>query len=292
MNETCPGGEALLLHTEGELSGREADEVSEHLARCPECEEAVSRLLVLTAALRRAGGTVGCSRGAGPDTPLGSRSSGECPGDETIAAYADGSLEAAVATEVERHLVSCRACLSEVADLRSMSGPPEHDAPDSAVAAVLARLGNESRTAVLRWAERSIELVRDFASGLADDVGRGLVAGPAPAAAFSRSSGPEVRLHWSGSGGAALEGIARAEGGGITLTGRVTVGGVPAASTSAALASAAVMRGPESLDADGRFGPWPLTPGTNTLRLTGLPPEAGGAAELVFRVDDAGEGLK
>ena len=51
MNETCPGGEALLLHTEGELSGREADEVSEHLTRCPECG-----LILDTAHLAAAGG--------------------------------------------------------------------------------------------------------------------------------------------------------------------------------------------------------------------------------------------
>ncbi|MFH1689422.1 MAG: zf-HC2 domain-containing protein [Candidatus Eisenbacteria bacterium] len=290
MNETCPGRETLLLHTEGELSGREADDVSEHVARCPDCEEAVSRLRVLTAALRRAGEPEGRSRAADPDAPLGSLFSGECPGAEAIAGYADGSLETGAAAEVEKHLVSCGACLSEVADLWSMSGPAEHDAPDSAVAAVLARLGNESRTAVLRWAERSIELVRDFASGLADDVSRGLVLGPAPAAAVSRSSGQEVRLHWSGGGGAVLEGIARAERGGVSLTGRVTVGGAPGASTSAALSSAAVRKGPESLDADGRFGPWPLSYGTNLLRLTGLPPEARGAEELVIQVDVAEDG--
>ena len=165
-----------------------------------------------------------------------------------------------------------------------MSGPAEFDAPDSAVAHVLSRLAGESRTAVLRWAERTVELVRDFAGGLADGVGSALTPDLVPAVALSRSQGSEVRLHWE-SGGAVFEGVARAGGDAISLTGRVTVAGAPASATSATLSSAAPTRGPESLDADGRFGPWPLSPGENTLRLTGLPLEAGGTAELIVRVD-------
>ncbi len=284
MSETCPGREALLLCVEGELSAGEAEEVFRHIAGCPRCEEVMSGLLVLTAALRRArrGGA------AGLDAEASGPSRGACPDKEEIAAYADRSLETGEAAEVERHLVSCGSCLSELADLWSMSGPPDHDAPDRAVADVLARLAGESRTAVLRWAERSIELVRGFASRLADDA-RGPALTPALSAALSRSRGHEVRLHWSGGGGVAFEGIARADEGGVSLTGRVTVGGAPAATTSAALVSSAVVRGPESLDADGRFGPWPLSGGRNTLRLTGLPAEADGAAELVVRLDESGE---
>jgi anti-sigma factor RsiW len=216
-----------------------------------------------------------------------SRSEETCPRGAIIAGYVDGSLGVSEIAEVERHITSCGSCLTEVADLWSMVGPADHDAPDSVVAAVLARLGKESRTAVLRWAERSLELVRDFASGLAEEVSVGLGPGPEPAVAVSRMPAGEVRLHWSGVGGADLEGIVRDEGGGASLTGRVTVGGAPAVSTSAALCSAASTRGPESVDVDGRFGPWPLSRGGNVLHLTGLPEEAGGAADLVVLLESS-----
>jgi hypothetical protein len=211
----------------------------------------------------------------------GASRSGSCPDTATIAGYIDGSLDGGRAGEVEKHLVSCRTCLGLVADLWAMSGVAEHDAPDGVVARVLARLEGESRTAVLRWTERSIELVRDFASAWAGGTGRAPVFLPEPATATSRSSGTEVRLHWSGEGGAAVEGVVRAEGRAPSLTCRVTVEGTPAVAVSAVLSSGKVTTGPESLDADGRFGPWPLARGENVLRLTGLPAKAGGSAQLV-----------
>ena len=175
--------------------------------------------------------------------------------------------------------MSCRTCLSLVADLWAMSRAGGHDAPDRAVARVLARLESDSRTAVLRWAERSVELVRDFASSWAAGGISTLVA--EPALATSRSSGTGARLHWSGQGGAVVEGVVRTDGRAASLTCRVTVDGTPAAAVSAVLSSDSVTNGPESVDADGRFGPWPLAPGENVLRLTGLPAEATGVAELV-----------
>jgi hypothetical protein len=170
-----------------------------------------------------------------------------------------------------------------------MSGVAEHDAPDSVVAGVLARLGCESRTAVLRWTERSIELVRDFASAWAGGAGRAPVFLPEPAMATSRVSGTEVRLHWSGEGGSAMEGVVRAEGRAPSLTCRVTVEGTPAVAVSAVLSSDEVTTGPESPDADGRFGPWPLGRGDNVLRLTGLPAKAGGTVQLMVVLAAPGE---
>ena len=55
------------------------------------------------------------------------------------------------------------------------------------------------------------------------------------------------------------------------------------------LSSDEVTTGPESLDADGRFGPWPLARGENVLRLTGLPAQAGGRAQLVVVLAELGE---
>jgi anti-sigma factor ChrR (cupin superfamily) len=269
MRRRCPDTEKLLLHAEGELNGRDGEEVASHVADCRACAEAVSRLRVLTSALRSAGAEPGSSY------------SDTCPEAATVAGYVDGTLESDQARDVERHVVSCRTCLGLVADLWAMSGAGGHDAPDEAVARVLARLESDSRTAVLCWAERSIELARDFASSWAAGAGRVPALVAEPALATSRASGRAVRLHWRGVGGAAVEAVVRGHGRTASLTCRVTVDGSPAAAVSAVLSSDSVTTGPESLDADGRFGPWPLASGDNVLRLTGLSAEVDGAAELV-----------
>jgi anti-sigma factor ChrR (cupin superfamily) len=283
MERTCPDRSALLLFVEGELGAGEADKIAAHVGTCPVCGGAVSEMRTLTDELRRAGGTNVLS-GSRHDE---SGRTADCPEPVRIAAYVDGSLDAGTAALVERHVVSCRTCLAEVADLWHMMGPENHDASEGAVAAALALLETDARTAVLRWAEQSLELVRGFASSLAT------VAGAAdaelvPAAATSRSAGGEARLLWSGEAGAELVGAVRSEGDTVSLTGRVTVRGAPAIATSAGLSSAEAVRGPESLDADGRFGPWPLSPGRNLLRLTGLPGRSG-SAELVVMVIGAQE---
>ena len=269
MRRRCPDKEKLLLHAEGELKGRAGEEVASHVADCEACAETVKSLHALASALRRAGAETGSSY------------SDRCPDAATVAGYADGTLEGDRARDVERHVVSCRTCLGLVADLWAMSGAREHDASDGVVGRVLARLESDSRTAVLCWAERSIELVRDFASSWAAGAGRVPAFVAEPALATSRSSGTGVRLHWRGAGGAVVEAVVGAHGRAASLTCRVTVDGSPAAAVSAVLASGSVTTGPESLDADGRFGPWPLAPGENVLRLTGLSAEVGGAAELV-----------
>ncbi|MCK4409214.1 MAG: hypothetical protein KAW67_03970, partial [Candidatus Eisenbacteria sp.] len=233
------------------------------------------------AGLEGVGGPAAFLSRMGLAATTGSSGLGTCPDAGTIAGYVDGSLEGDRAGEVERHVVSCRTCLGLAADLWAMSGAEGHDAPDRVVARVLARLESDSRTAVLRWAERSIELVRDFASSWAEGAGGAPAFVADPAVATSRSSGSGVRLHWSGEGGAVVEAVVRGYGRAASLTCRVTVDGSPAAAVSAVLSSDSVTTGPESLDADGRFGPWPLVPGDNVLRLTGLSAEAGDVAELV-----------
>jgi len=294
MRRSCPDKEKLLLYAEGELTGRDAEEVESHVADCESCEETVSGLRAMAALLRGSGpGSTGGPAGRLSRTGSGGAGdvsrSASCPDAATIAGYIDGSLGTGRAGEVEEHLMSCRMCLSEVADLWAMSGAEEHDASDSVVARVLARLEGESRTAVLCWTERSIELVRDFASAWLDAAGGAPVFLAEPAMATGRSSGSEVRLHWSGAGGSAVEAVARADERAPSLTCRVTVEGTPAATVSAVLSSDEVTMGPESLDADGRFGPWPLGRGENVLQLTGLPAEAGGSARLIVILAAPGE---
>ena len=269
MRRRCPDKEELLLHVEGELDGRAGEEVASHVADCEACAKTVKSLRALASALRRAGAATGPSH------------SDACPDAATVAGYVDGTLEGDRSRDVEKHVVSCRACLGLVADLWSMSGGDEHDAPDGAVARVLARLEGDSRTAVLSWAKHSIALVRDFASSWAALAGSVPAFVAEPARATSRSSDAGVRLHWRGAGGSVVEAIVRSHGQVASLTCRVTVDGTPAAAVSAVLASDSATTGPESLDADGRFGPWPLAPGHNVLRLTGLSAELSGAAELV-----------
>ena len=190
MKRTCPDREKLLLHAEGELNGRDRDEVASHVADCEVCAETVSNLRALASELRRAGydsvrGSGGLLSRMSPAALTGSSPSDTCPDGVAIIGYVDGTLEGERAGEVERHIVSCRTCLSLVADLWAMSRAGGHDAPDRAVARVLARLESDSRTAVLRWAERSVELVRDFASSWAAGGISTLVA--EPALATSRS---------------------------------------------------------------------------------------------------------
>jgi anti-sigma factor RsiW len=269
MRWRCPDKAELLLYAEGELDGRAGEEVASHVADCEACAETVKSLRALASTLRRAGAETGSSH------------SDTCPDAATVAGYVDGTLDGDRSRDVERHVVSCRACLGLVADLWAMSGAGGHDAPDGAVARVVALLENDSRTAVLRWAERSIELVRDFASSWAARAGSLPAVVAEPALATSRSSDAGVRLHWRGAGGSVVEGVVRTRGAAASLTCRVTVDGRPATAVSAMLASGSATTGPESLDPDGRFGPWPLAPGDNVLRLTGLSAELGGAAELV-----------
>jgi len=198
-----------------------------------------------------------------------------CPGPELLAAYADGSVGGEAAAGVEEHIAGCRSCLAEVEDIRALAGPSDLDVSDATVARVLSRLESAPRTAVLRWKERSLELVRGFASSLAAELG-----GPMEPA-LARSGSDEIRLEWA-DGATKVVGLVRSDGT-VSVTGRVTVGGVPATSTSVALSSESAVRGPETPDGDGRFGPWALSHGRNVIRLTGVP---GGAVELIIELEE------
>ena len=87
-------------------------------------------------------------------------------------------------------------------------------------------------------------------------------------------------------------GQVRQERGGPTITGRLSPAGVSASRVSVVLLSGAGRRGPESLDDEGRFGPWPVAHGDNTLRFTGLPDAPGRDVELRVSVvvDEPGPG--
>lgn len=281
----CPRPEELLLFSDGELTGDREGFVARHVASCAACAAELSLL-------SRAGEALAAARGSEP-----AAGGAACPSPGELAGYADGTLEGAAAGRVETHIARCGSCLREVADLWRLGAGTAEDAggaapPDGAggteraVAAVLRRLERDSRTAVVRWSERVCEVVRDFVSagGAAPDWG------PTPAFSAARAGAPQASLRWYGERGAELAVLVSADTGGPSITGRLTFSGRPAAAVSVRLSSAAGRRGPESLDPAGRFGPWALGPGANTLVLTG--PAAWGSDGLTFVVEleESGDG--
>jgi anti-sigma factor RsiW len=273
VKSKCPTDETLHAFAEGLLDRAEGTDLEEHLKACELCRVRLREIVDLSRAL----GAYGRDRRAAPDA----RREGErgappegCPGDELLAAYADGSLEGRSAARVEAHLARCESCLATVADLLALSGAEEHEVRAGSVEKVLARLDDERRTAVVRLAERSVELIRGFAApGLREGPGTPF-AGPAPAFATARGVRAPIRLGWSGAGPLAVDCEIRRVADGAALTGRVTSDATPAPATFVALVTPDGTRGPESPDARGRFGPWKLGPGRNRLVLTG-----GGDAE-------------
>lgn len=269
MNQDCPNRETLLRFVDGSMGEEDVRTLGEHLERCEACRLEISALRRLVELLRSAGSV--------RHLPA----AGVCPDGETLAAYADGSLSAARSLEFEEHLAGCAACVSELADLWALSGPPTMDAPDSAVAAALSRLDRSARTAMVRWSDKAVELVRDFATALSEVVSS---SGLEPAlAAASRAASEPVALNWAGSG---LEVRAIVESGadGPSVTGHVSSGSGDTAAVSVSMSWGGGKRGPESLDAAGRFGPWTLVEGSNVLRLTGGPLASGRPLELVIEV--------
>ena len=283
VRSKCPSGDVLHAFAEGLLDPPDRGDVETHLDGCESCRRRLREIVELSRTLRAHGrdrAPVAVDR---PDGGLGA-SSERCPDDEILAAYADGSLDGRRAAQVEGHLARCAPCLTEVADLTSLAGAAERNAPDRRVERVLARLDQERRTAVVRLAERSVELIRDFARAGLSGVGGGPFDAPAPAFATARSGRAPIRLLWSGDGGLEVECEIRRAARGATLMGRVTAGGAPARATSVTLVTPGETWGPESPDPGGRFGPWPLAAGRNRLVLAGGT-EDDGAVELSIEVE-------
>ncbi len=280
MRERCPEKRIIIELALGALEGHEEREAREHVASCDECRGDLARTCEVTDLLARAAGTPPPKRTAG------------CTDGETLLAYADGSLRQDEAAQVESHLAACPACLSELADVWKLAGEEIADASDEAVTRVLERLAGQGREAVVRQAERTISVVRDFARAAAAAVEELVPQGEPALAAVSRAGGDRVVLSWEGPQSLALESRLRLTADGLTVVGRVTREGEAARGISVALDAGERRVGPESPDTDGRFGPWNLAEGTNRITLSGsrIP---GGAIALtidVTRDDDADGG--
>jgi anti-sigma factor RsiW len=272
----CVDGATLILLAAGELNSDDRRAAEEHLATCEECRNAFQEL-------KRVGEVLAGVRGR--TVAAGITPGRDCPEGEQLAAYADGSLDGHRAAAIEEHLASCRSCLAEVADLWKLVGPETHDATDATVAAVLDRLESDSRTAVVRLTERVLEVLQGFGACAADAVTALGAAAGEPALAASRAAGGPVKLEWEGSSGEKVEAELTRGGSGLQLTGRVTLDGRPTPAVSVSISGAAGTCGPETPDASGRFGPWPLAEGRNVMTFSGLTSDAGERTALTVVVE-------
>jgi len=266
----CPPRERLLAHIEGLESEVERAEMERHLDGCRCCSEEVAILTAITDVLR---GTAARCADTGKI----------CSKSDELLAYADGTLEPSVAAEFEEHLVGCRSCLRELADVWAMSGPEECDASPEAVARVVKRLAEERRTLLVRISEKTLTAVREAAASI-EELAGWIVVADLPAAAAARSHRRTVHVLWREEGGITVEYVLEWSLGSVELTGRVMSAKGPAQAISVALLSDDCVRGPESTDSAGRFGPWKLAPGQNTISLSGTP-IAGGLSHHGIMVD-------
>jgi anti-sigma factor RsiW len=269
--KSCPSGDRLLLFLEGALDTGESKLVEEHVSGCDACAGRLRELKHLTAMLR---GSDAAPVSRGPD----------CPDGETLASYADGSIPDGRRPEIEEHLANCRSCLSEVADLWALSGGDAADVSDAVVSRVLEQLNRHGRAALLEWKGKTLSVIRDFAHGLAASVSGEEVEAVAAMAVARAAGGESATLCWTDLGGARLECVVALVGGEPRLAGRLSVPEGRVRGVSVSVSGAGVRRGPESPDAHGRFGPWPVAEGRNLIVLSGLSGQDG-AVELVLNIE-------
>ena len=281
MNKHCPDGASLLAYAEGRAAGESVQEIEEHVRGCRACAAEVDVLTRLSAALASAGACeVG---GLGTTAGRALRGAGTCGEGYDPAAFLDGLLDRRARAQFELHVSECSTCLEELSDLMAAR---RHDAPvvrDEVVATTLMRLRGEQSHLLLQLAEDALTFVdgwiraaKDFTVITADDEWE-------PVLGVARAERPPVAIHWKSDGGYSFDCELTHGVSGPEIVGRVFRDGAPAIEVSVGLRGVGQPRGPESVDADGRFGPWALGTGASKLRFEALH-LPGGSVEITLDV--------
>jgi hypothetical protein len=243
--------------------------VEKHVRACAACSKELEELRATTAVLREA-------RRRAPERLE------RCNEHDLTAAYADGLLSAGERAAAERHLAVCDSCMALLADLWS----PDDDRTDAARAEAerraLLALKRDAARAVVALREGAIAVLRGFASG-ALEAAEAIATGATPARPALARGADVAQLNWRGPDGLALECLISERSGAASLVGRLRKRGEPVTAVSVSLRGAARRVGPETPDAEGRFGPWRLVLGSCVLVLAG-PGLPQGGTELEFVV--------
>ena len=258
----------LLALAEGRATSEEAAGLRQHAAECIMCAAELDALVRLVAALGSASAGGGGIEGAVSATSACDDSS--CGHGYDAGAFLDGLLDGPARLEFEKHAAHCAICREELSDLMAARRPDAPLVGDEIVAATLARLRNERSRVLLRLSDGTLRFVEGWIGSAANFAARTGFDARHPALAGARASDPPVALHWESEGGYAFDCELTGVSSGSELVGRVLRDGEPAVDMSVALRGASVSRGPESVDLDGRFGPWHLEPGASELRFEAL----------------------
>ncbi|MCX6349968.1 MAG: zf-HC2 domain-containing protein, partial [Candidatus Aureabacteria bacterium] len=98
--KNCPTPEEISSYTDEELSPDKARSVANHLRECPVCRELGESLNASRRALQAVAAALAAEAPAGAD----------CPDEETLLAYADGSSNHEERKSIAAHLVACERC--------------------------------------------------------------------------------------------------------------------------------------------------------------------------------------
>jgi len=103
----CPAEENIVRLIDGELSLREEEAMAAHLESCPACRALYEEIYAAANALKDHHSTTIAPR---------RRKSSRCPDDETLIAYADGSIVGEKERKgIASHLARCDVCARKVA---------------------------------------------------------------------------------------------------------------------------------------------------------------------------------
>ncbi len=107
----CPKGETLSAYLDGELDKRTEPKVKKHLIGCERCSKTLE-------ILKQAGEVL--AKGHGDFLGGDPKADTNCPEDDVIGAYAEGSLKSQEALRVEEHISSCSQCSRKFASVSEM----------------------------------------------------------------------------------------------------------------------------------------------------------------------------